>query len=332
MGLRILYGTIAIITLVAIFLLDAALARLAAGSQGALARLIRHGSLIPLLFIALAVGAGRELARLLQTTGANPHARFAILLIAVLQLTPWLSAAGWLGHGSLATDAVAIQALAILIAAIGGGILTVLRGQTRGSLHDTGSTILMVVYLGLFSSFGLHIRCAPTPSPGQGAVTLLLILLLIKASDIAAYFVGSCFGNRRLAPTISPGKTVEGAVGGVVISAVLAAALSLVLNAGVDSATGRSIENFRFETTPSSFLGGTLPGFSPPLTAAVFGAILSFAAQIGDLLESCFKRDAGAKDSGGILPQFGGILDLIDSPVLALPVAWLWLTGIGGGW
>jgi phosphatidate cytidylyltransferase len=58
----------------------------------------------------------------------------------------------------------------------------------------------------------------------------------------------------------------------------------------------------------------------------VFGLVTSIAAQLGDLLESCFKRDAGFKDSGKVIPRFGGILDLVDSPVLAMPVAWLLLT------
>jgi phosphatidate cytidylyltransferase len=69
-------------------------------------------------------------------------------------------------------------------------------------------------------------------------------------------------------------------------------------------------------------------GLSPVLRAAIFGLAMSAAGQFGDLLESCLKRDVGAKDSGRVIPRFGGILDLIDSPVLALPVGWFLLTWV----
>ena len=76
-----------------------------------------------------------------------------------------------------------------------------------------------------------------------------------------------------------------------------------------------------------SFGAESVPGaMHPILRGGVFGLVLSAVGQFGDLLESCFKREAGAKDSGNILPRFGGILDLIDSPVLAMPVAWFLLT------
>ena len=68
--------------------------------------------------------------------------------------------------------------------------------------------------------------------------------------------------------------------------------------------------------------------FCPILRAVLFGVAMSVAGQVGDLFESCCKRDAGSKDSGRIMPQFGGILDLVDSPVFAMPVAWFLLTAV----
>ncbi len=82
------------------------------------------------------------------------------------------------------------------------------------------------------------------------------------------------------------------------------------------------------EATLSFSLVHDLNGMSPVIRALVFGLVLSATGQIGDLFESCLKRDAGAKDSGNVIPRYGGILDLVDSPVLAVPVGWFLLTTV----
>jgi phosphatidate cytidylyltransferase len=120
---------------------------------------------------------------------------------------------------------------------------------------------------------------------------LLLVLVLVWIADIAAYFVGRAWGRRKLAPSISPGKTWEGAAGGVV-GAVLYAIIC------------------------GTFIEGI--SWPPYLAAAVLLAILSI---VGDLFESAAKRQAEVKDSGVLLPGHGGILDRIDSATATLPVA-----------
>ena len=132
---------------------------------------------------------------------------------------------------------------------------------------------------------------------------------MTMASVIGAFFVGTKFGRHKLRPTVSPAKSVEGMAGGLVASA-LAAVL------------------FALATPGGSFVIAHDGGFPMAWRAAVFGLALTAAGQLGDLVESCFKRDAGLKDSGRVIPCFGGILDLIDSPVLAMPVAWFLLTGV----
>jgi phosphatidate cytidylyltransferase len=124
---------------------------------------------------------------------------------------------------------------------------------------------------------------------------MLLVMVLVWIADTAAYFAGRTWGRRKLAPSISPGKTWEGAAGGLV------AALAYAIICG-------------------SFVEGIL--WVPYLAGAALIAVLSI---LGDLFESAAKRQAGVKDSGALLPGHGGILDRIDSATAALPVAALLL-------
>jgi phosphatidate cytidylyltransferase len=129
---------------------------------------------------------------------------------------------------------------------------------------------------------------------------VLLILLLVWIADIAAYFVGRAWGRRKLAPSISPGKTWEGALGGTAAALVYAIILA-------------------------TFIAGF--SWVPYLLAATLVAVLSI---VGDLFESAAKRYAAVKDSGALLPGHGGVLDRIDSATAALPAAALLLPFVRG--
>lgn len=120
---------------------------------------------------------------------------------------------------------------------------------------------------------------------------VLLVLVLVWIADTAAYFVGRAWGRRRLAPSISPGKTWEGALGGLVGAALYAIILAFFTHRGA--------------------------GLALVATAVTLG----MASIVGDLFESAAKRQAGLKDSGSLLPGHGGILDRIDSATAALPLA-----------
>jgi phosphatidate cytidylyltransferase len=124
-------------------------------------------------------------------------------------------------------------------------------------------------------------------------------VILTWASDIGAYFVGRAFGRAKLMPSVSPGKTRAGAIGALAITMGAA----IVYNSQV--------------LRPWSQLA------LAPWTALVFGAIVSAAAQVGDLAESLLKREAGVKDSSHLLPGHGGILDRLDSLYFVLPLAHL---------
>ena len=127
------------------------------------------------------------------------------------------------------------------------------------------------------------------------AWTLAAVILIVKSSDIGAYFTGHAIGRHKLIPWLSPGKTWEGFLGGVALAVGVGAAL------------------------------GTWAGL-PALdlrTGVALGAVMGVVGPFGDLLESALKRGAGMKDSGRIIPGMGGLFDVLDSLLLAGPVAWL---------
>lgn len=136
---------------------------------------------------------------------------------------------------------------------------------------------------------------------------IIAVLVFVSVSDAAAYFVGSRFGRRKLAPSISPGKSWEGAGGALVVSVGLAALYVAILPQLRDRVAGAAWLAY--------------------LVAAI---VLFVAGVLGDLFESAAKRRAGVKDSGSLLPGHGGILDRIDSATAALPLAALLWPLIGG--
>jgi len=172
--------------------------------------------------------------------------------------------------------------------------LTVLTLFTRRPLVESlpsagiSSSALLLVAFPLSHAVRLH------GIPQQGPRLLLFALAITWAADTVAYFVGRSFGKHPLAPHISPKKTWEGSICGLLGSLLVAYAFHFWL------------------TIPLPHL----------LVMAVLGNI---AGQMGDLLESAYKRSAGVKDSGGLLPGHGGILDRIDALILCIPVIWYYL-------
>jgi phosphatidate cytidylyltransferase len=148
-----------------------------------------------------------------------------------------------------------------------------------------------IIYIGLPITFLIAIRVVGTSS------LILLLLVIIWVNDSAAYFVGRAVGKKKLCPSISPGKTVEGAIGGIVGGIV--AGFVYVHFTSIQLASGELL---------------------------LFCLLIGIAGIIGDLAESVIKRSAGAKDSGTIIPGHGGLLDRIDSLLFALPVLYFfWL-------
>ncbi|MTW13459.1 phosphatidate cytidylyltransferase [Pseudoduganella eburnea] len=168
--------------------------------------------------------------------------------------------------------------------------------------EGTGNTMLSMVYAAtLVSCFVAMLLLF-----ARGPVYLLSVMAVVWAADIFAYFSGKAFGKRKLAPTISPGKSWEGAVGGMV-SVLLLAAVTVLLAPSVpllqDTFAVRLVDHL---------------GWGVALAVLV---LIVAASVVGDLFESMLKRRAGMKDSSNLLPGHGGVLDRIDALVPVLPIA-----------
>lgn len=319
MAERVGYGALAVIVIVVFAAADAGISRAAEGIQGPIGRLVQQGSVLPLLVLALLFCGSWELEQLLAVKGARPHVIFTRLVFIGLVATPWMAAAGWLGGEVQSSAALDLQLAWLAVGITGTGVLTVARRNPNGAFRDMGATLIAITYLGFLGSFAIRIRCAVPEHASKGAWLLLIILLVTKASDIGGFFAGSALGRHKLIPAISPGKSVEGLLGGLVASALVAVVFSMIpATAGLLAGRPFSHGNVSSHTLASAIS-------APTWQFVAFGFAVSLAGQIGDFIESCFKRDAGSKDSGKILPRFGGILDLIDSPVFAMPVAWCFL-------
>ena len=144
--------------------------------------------------------------------------------------------------------------------------------------------------------FACLVLCARRPS---GSLALVFLIVCVVAADAGAYYTGHLWGRRKLAPAISPGKSVEGVVGGAVLAACL-----------------------------GGLYAGLVPLGMPCIHGAGLGLILALVSVAGDLAESIMKRAAGAKDSGKILPGHGGVLDRVDGLLFAAPVLLLYLEWI----
>lgn len=252
------------------------------------------GVIVLPLLIALVWVAARELSSLLQAekiAGSKrmlTTAAIAGLLVSCLVPTdlPATTVVGVMGT---------VSALMLVIA-----MTFYSRHKTvEGVIAATGGVLLSYVYLGIMAGFLLAIRRE------HSVLVLGWIVLTTKSCDIGAYFTGKAIGKHKLIPWLSPGKTWEGLAGGVVFSAAVGVAGLYLLGSHTHEGQPTSV--------PSWWIG------------ALFGAVLGLTGQAGDLLESILKRDAGAKDSGKGIPGFGGVLDVLDSALLAAPVAFWWL-------
>lgn len=159
--------------------------------------------------------------------------------------------------------------------------------------------VWMTAYLGLLPSFLVQLRwldaAAPVPRDARGA--LALGIFIPKCCDIGAYFTGRFLGRHPMAPVLSPKKTWEGLIGGLILSAAAAVAINRRLS--------------------------VVHGGDP--AAAAFGLVVGGVGALGDLAESMVKRDCRRKDASQMMPGFGGVLDVIDSIVFAAPVVYCWL-------
>ena len=254
------------------------------------------GLLIFFLAAALCFVAVRELATIMLAKGLPASKRIMTSAALLGLLVSCVVPSATPGH----VGALAVSSAAILV--LLSSLLFHSRNRSvEGAVAAAGAELLAFVYLGLMFGFVLAIRRE------HPVWVLLWIILVTKSCDIGAYFTGKSIGRHKLIPWLSPGKTWEGLAGGVLLAAAVGAGGAWVLR--------------------ESFGVAGIPLWSGLAAGAVFGV----TGQLGDLIESLFKRDAGIKDAGAVLPGFGGVLDVLDSPLLVAPVAYWWLHAVHPG-
>jgi phosphatidate cytidylyltransferase len=220
-----------------------------------------------------------EFYELAEKVGCRPHrvlghgAALALIACFALSKTSWI-----------------IGVLSALVAAS----LTMALVRPEGeALRSVATTLLGAVYVGMFAGFLVGVRAMPDMAsvPRLGPKLLTLFFALVMMTDTGAYYVGRALGRRKLAPRISPKKTIEGAAGGF-LSALAAGPLC------------------KFTFFPELALK----------QAFILGAAIGAVSQLGDLAESLMKRGSGVKDSSNLLPGHGGMLDRMDSILFCAPL------------
>ena len=302
---RVLFGSVMIVALAGLLYLDWWLEdALDLGPRGIVKRFEATGEWAafgsPLyclpttaVLLAILITGYLEFDKLARASGIRLLSVSGLIAVALISTSPYL-------HHLFPRYSGVDPSMLLIFALMGICGEQFVRYRTRDALRQVAATVLAVVYLGVAGSFILSIRTL-------GVAHLVIFLAAVKFTDIGAYFTGMAVGRHKMIPWLSPGKTWEGLFGGLVAAAVVSAVLARSLGA-----------------------------LSPEIAwrhALVFGVVMGVAGQFGDLCESLLKRSANVKDSGAVVPEFGGVLDLIDSPLLAAPVAmllmrtsWLWTT------
>jgi phosphatidate cytidylyltransferase len=267
------------------------------------ARASQPGTFLFPLALVLSVAAGGELLGLFASRGIRPPTAVVHggnLLIVSSNLAPivWQR---WCGSHAdpLGAFGWPMVALAIGLSAAFASEMLRYRGPGRVTESLAAATFAFA-YIGLSMSFVVHLRLVE--SGKAGIVALLSMVIVVKMCDTGAYTVGKLIGKHKMAPVLSPGKTIEGAVGGLAF-AVIGSWTAFHWLAPMMIAPGRANV--------------------PTWGWIVYGLMVGAAGMLGDLAESLLKRDLGRKDSSTWMPGFGGLLDVLDSIMLAAPAAYL---------
>ncbi|HOX06566.1 MAG TPA: phosphatidate cytidylyltransferase [Planctomycetota bacterium] len=245
-----------------------------------------------------------EFCDMCEARGFRPFRIWGMAVCVGLVWLHWLALSGLLsaGAGWPLLEAGSVAAVFAIF------LRQFLIRDNRDALPAVGMTLLGVVYLWFLPCFLVRIRHLEDPLGNaewllSGNALLISTVVVSKASDVGAYFVGRSIGRHKLIPRISPAKSVEGAIAG--------------LAASVGAAYGCAAL-------------GLLPGLREAWMIPALGVLAGAAGQCGDLLESLFKRSGGVKDSGGVFPGYGGVLDVIDSLLISAPAIYLFLRFAAG--
>lgn len=243
---------------------------------------IKYQVAFALCVMVLIVSGLYEFFNMVQKKGIHIYKYFGIAIGAIIPLSILFKfelTKGW-------------ELLFIVIALVVLFVLQFRHRDNSQAVVGISSTLFGILYVSWFFSFLIKIRYLDA---GQGYFAA--IILMTKSSDIGAYLIGSRIGKHALIPRISPNKSVEGSIGGVVFSMLAALACKPLLN-------------------------------FPYFHLVILGLVIGILAELGDLSESLIKRDCQVKDSGSFFPGIGGVLDSIDSLLFTAPVFYFYMSNV----
>ena len=306
---RLVFGTLIIAVIVGLSWLDFCIYRYGLAKE--VIWLPRGIILFPTYLVCLVLMT-REVLRLLNAAGLKPLPSSVYLGTLFIAVCCWIanviqqfnlevlgkpeSEGGWWWAATASFTALLAVACCIILA-----FAAEMRRYSHpgGVMINLAGAVFTFAYLGLLSCFMIQLHMA------YGIGAILSLVIVTKMCDIGAYTFGKLFGKYRITPSLSPGKTLEGVFGGF-------------LFACAGSWFWFDVVLFRyFNRTPTPFLGWVL-----------FGLVAALTGMVGDLAGSLIKRDSQMKDSGHSIPGFGGVLDILDSLLMAAPVAYVfWVFG-----
>lgn len=322
--------TSAVLITISLFLFTLDYTVIADGAEGAW--------LLPLLMF-FAIGTAWEMATMMMGAGHQIQPRVAVLgagTIAASPAVPYI----WAFSASPYPPDCPIGRLGwiVLFASLVVFVILLVEMREYGkdsdvelglSIRRTCAAVFVSMYVGLPMAMLVALRSmhSATTEGRFGFFALITMIAVTKVADSGAYFSGRAFGRHKLIPRLSPGKTIEGAIGGIA-SSTLVAYLCLVFLFRAES-LGNDVQTASETTAGSGGLNGLL---ATPLAGAVLlGPTLAICGMVGDLAESLFKRESAVKDSGKLLPGLGGVWDVTDSLLAAsVPAYFCFALGVGG--
>jgi phosphatidate cytidylyltransferase len=245
------------------------------------------------LVALVAVLTQREFYQMVRRMGLEPFDKVGMVLGALVMLAPYYAgnfiptAPELAAPGTVLAAAVVVFALRILG-----------ERQPHNRVETLAWSLFGVLYVAFMLSFLVRIMVLPGPDARSGLLLTIWLIAVSKFCDVGALLAGMAFGRHKMAPGISPKKTWEGAVGGVLISGGVGAALA----------------HFLAEYYPANFT---------PVTAGLIALPIAALAIVSDLVESVIKRRADTKDAGQTIPGIGGMFDLSDSLILTAPMGYI---------
>ncbi|MBI5724126.1 MAG: phosphatidate cytidylyltransferase, partial [Planctomycetes bacterium] len=297
---RIIFGILMILVFAGIVVADWRLARKASlftgpGVFAGMGAVYKGIPLAAAIFVLIPI-AFWELYRLAHACGVRLLAASTLLGAMLIGLEPyWVN---WVYWKTRVFDGADVLLLLMGLCILMPFISQIILRSTQDAMKQIGCSLLVMLYIGIGTATLLQMRIE------MGLASFVLFILAVKFTDIGAYFTGTAIGIHKMIPWLSPKKSWEGLIGGLVLAVGLCVLMSWLSG--------------KYNLPDKWHLDGGLPSIA---RSVFFGLAVGLAGQFADLCESLLKRSAQAKDSGTAIPGFGGLLDVMDSIILAAPVA-----------